>query len=68
MVSMAELYRIYKYIMVRINGALCVYLLGRPRDCALFSMVLEILHEKKQTPYFCLICNDLVILLACITQ
>jgi len=52
MVSMAELYRICKYIMVRINGASFVYLLGRPCDCASFSMVLEILHEKKQIHIF----------------
>jgi hypothetical protein len=61
---MAELYLICKYIMVCINGASFVCLLGCSRDCASFNMVLEFLHEKKQTPYFCLICNDLVILLA----
>ena len=52
MVSMAELYSICTYSMVRINGASFVHLLGRSRDCASFSMVLEFLHEKKQIPRF----------------
>ena len=68
MVSMAELYSICTYSMVRINGASFVCLLGRSRDCASFNMVLEFLYEKRQILHFCLICNDFVILLAYITR